>query len=48
MRIISGYFKGKKLLQHNDKNTRPIKDLAKESIFNVLDLSNKLLNISLW
>ena len=41
MRIISGYFKGKKLLQPNDRNTRPLKDLAKESIFNVLDHSNK-------
>ena len=41
MRIISGYFKGKKLLQPNDRNTRPLKDLAKESIFNVLSHSNK-------
>ena len=31
----------KKLLQPNDRNTRPLKDLAKESIFNVLDHSNK-------
>ena len=30
MRIISGRFKGKKLLLPKDKNTRPLKDLVKE------------------
>ena len=36
MRIISGKFKGKKLFLPKDKNTRPLKDLVKESIFNLL------------
>ncbi len=42
MRIISGSFKGKKILQPKDSNTRPLKDLTKESIFNVINHSNKL------
>ena len=41
MRIIGGKFKGKKLLKPNDKETRPLKDLTKESIFNILNHSNK-------
>ena len=41
MRIISGYFKGKKILEPKDKETRPLKDLTKESIFNILNHSNK-------
>ena len=41
MRIISGKFKGKKLSQPLDKLTRPLKDLTKESIFNILEHSNK-------
>jgi len=41
MRIISGNFKGKKLLEPNDKNTRPLKDLTKESIFNIINHSKK-------
>ena len=41
MRIISGKFKGKKLLLPSDKNTRPLKDMVKESIFNLLEHSNK-------
>ena len=41
MRIISGQFKGKKILQPKDKNTRPLKDLTKESIFNIINHSNK-------
>ena len=36
MRIISGKFRGKKLNQPIDKNTRPLKDMTKESIFNLL------------
>tara|TARA_A100001015_G_scaffold285941_1_gene354023 strand:- start:1512 stop:2078 length:567 start_codon:yes stop_codon:yes gene_type:complete len=36
MRIISGSNKGKKLEMPNDKTTRPLKDMAKESIFNIL------------
>ncbi len=41
MRIISGIFKGKKILDPLDINTRPLKDLTKESIFNILKHSNK-------
>ena len=41
MRIISGFFKGKKILEPKDKQTRPLKDLTKESIFNVITHSNK-------
>ena len=41
MRIISGNFKGKKILQPKDIKTRPLKDLTKESIFNVIKHSNK-------
>lgn len=46
MRIISGFFKGKKILTPNDKKTRPLKDLTKESIFNIINHSNKF-NINL-
>tara|TARA_B110000196_G_C20649019_1_gene432111 strand:- start:15 stop:578 length:564 start_codon:yes stop_codon:yes gene_type:complete len=41
MRIISGNFKGKKILKPKDKATRPLKDLTKESIFNIILHSNK-------
>ena len=41
MRIISGDFKGKKILEPRDIKTRPLKDLTKESIFNILNHSNK-------
>ena len=41
MRIISGLFKGKKILCPIDVKTRPLKDLAKESIFNIIRHSNK-------
>ena len=43
MRIISGKFKGKKILEPNDLNTRPLKDLTKESIFNIIKHSNKFI-----
>tara|TARA_B100000795_G_scaffold266306_1_gene249286 strand:+ start:1270 stop:1833 length:564 start_codon:yes stop_codon:yes gene_type:complete len=46
MRIISGNFKGKKILEPRDDNTRPLKDLTKESIFNIILHSNKF-NIEL-
>ena len=42
MRIISGNFKGKKILQPKDISTRPLKDLTKESIFNIINHSNKI------
>ena len=41
MRIISGNFKNKKILEPNDIKTRPLKDLVKESIFNILHHTNK-------
>ena len=41
MRIISGSFKGKKILEPKDYKTRPLKDLTKESIFNIINHSNK-------
>ena len=41
MRIIGGNFKGKKILEPRDKETRPLKDLTKESIFNIINHSNK-------
>ena len=42
MRIISGKSKGKKIFNPKDINTRPLKDLTKESIFNIIIHSNKL------
>ena len=41
MRIIAGTFRGKKILEPKDTLTRPLKDLTKESIFNILNHSNK-------
>ena len=38
MRIISGKFRGKKILRPNDQKTRPLRDLVKESIFNLIIL----------
>ena len=46
MRIISGNFKGKKILEPKNKSTRPLKDLTKESLFNIIMHSNKF-NIKL-
>ena len=46
MRIISGNCKGKKILLPKDKLTRPLKDLTKESIFNIIKHS-KLLDVNL-
>ena len=42
MRIISGKFKGKKLFLPKDKSTRPLRDLVKVSIFNLIDHSKKI------
>ena len=36
MRIIGGNFRGKKLHLPSDKLTRPLKDIVKESIFNLI------------
>ena len=41
MRIIAGTFRGKKILEPKDTLTRPLKDLTKESIFNIINHSNK-------
>ena len=41
MRVISGSLKGKRILEPKDNKTRPLKDLAKESIFNIIEHSNK-------
>jgi len=41
MRIIAGTFRGKKILEPKDTLTRPLKDLTKESIFNILNHSSK-------
>ena len=39
MRIISGNFRGKKILLPKDKKTRPLRDSLKESIFNIIEHS---------
>jgi len=46
MRIISGDYKNKKLFLPFDKKTRPLRDLVKESIFNLIAHSRKI-NINL-
>ena len=43
MRIIAGKMKGSKLYFPKTKNTRPLKDLARESILNLLIHSNNIL-----
>tara|TARA_Y100000590_G_scaffold382344_1_gene452221 strand:- start:3724 stop:4293 length:570 start_codon:yes stop_codon:yes gene_type:complete len=42
MRIISGKFKGSTLSIPKNKYTRPLKDMVKESIFNLLTHSSKI------
>ena len=42
MRIISGDLKGSTLYISKDKTTRPLKDLVRESIFNLLAHSSKI------
>ena len=41
MRIVGGKFKGKKINLPIDKNTRPLRDIVKEAIFNLIEHSNK-------
>tara|TARA_S200000501_G_scaffold362088_1_gene391174 strand:+ start:693 stop:1253 length:561 start_codon:yes stop_codon:yes gene_type:complete len=41
MRIIAGNRKGKKINIPYDNKTRPLRDLVKESIFNLIEHSNK-------
>ena len=42
MRIIGGKLRGSNLYLANDKNTRPLKDLVRESIFNLINHSKKI------
>ena len=42
MRIVAGKLKGSTLYITKDKNTRPLKDIARESIFNLLTHSKKI------
>ncbi len=42
MRVIGGSLKGKKLSIPLDKSTRPLRDMVRESIFNILDHSSKI------
>ena len=39
MRIIGGFLKGRKIFDAVNKSTRPLKDMVRESIFNILDHS---------
>ena len=39
MRIIGGNLRGKKILAPTDKSTRPLRDLVRESIFNIIEHS---------
>ena len=39
MRIIGGNLRGKKILNTTDKSTRPLKDMVRESIFNIIEHS---------
>jgi len=41
MRIIGGIYRGKKITLPEDKKTRPLKDIVKESIFNLIQHSKK-------
>ena len=43
MRIIAGKFKGTSIYGPKDKKIRPLKDMVRESIFNFLSHSNKIL-----
>ena len=42
MRLIGGLYKGTTLFQPDDRLTRPLKDMTKEAIFNLLTHSNKI------
>lgn len=47
MRIVGGSLRGQKILSPLDKSTRPLKDLVRESIFNILEHSkNEYVKIS--
>lgn len=42
MRIIAGKYRSKNLFLPRDKNTRPLKDLVKENIFNLITHSKEI------
>src|SRR6056300_729645 len=42
MRIVAGKHRGKNLFLPKDKYTRPLKDLVKENIFNLITHSNEI------
>ena len=42
MRVIGGKLRGKLIHNPTDKTTRPLKDMVRESIFNILNHSNLL------
>ena len=42
MRVIGGKLRGKIIHNPTDKITRPLKDMVRESIFNILEHSNKI------
>ena len=42
MRIISGEYKGKKINYIKSSTTRPLRDIVKESIFNIINHSNSI------
>ena len=47
MRIIGGILRGKKILAPTDKSTRPLKDMVRESIFNIIEHSkNEFVNLN--
>ena len=47
MRIIGGKLRGKKIIIPTDKSTRPLKDIVRESIFNIIEHSkNEFVNLN--
>ena len=42
MRIISGKFKNKKIYFPKNLNTRPLRDIVRENIFNIIEHSKKI------
>ena len=42
MRVISGKFKGKKLILPDAQTTRPLRDFVKENIFNLIMHSKEI------
>ena len=46
MRVIGGNFKGRKIFTPTDESTRPLKDMVRESIFNIIEHSkNEFVNL---